>query len=257
MLNIVIQMKSFSDFIHHLITCSTDSGLKIKHLCSFHTQYNKLVNYYVTYFRLTKEYNPPTFHPGTYEIRTEYSFESWPVISFHCISVCVFLFFTFNLFKANVSPQTWLNRLKLIVLPAPGSLLVVAHADMKLDRKYFGEDGPAYAPSIWVTEECSRKMWNKFQVKLPWCWFTVWRATGCSWQHVYSSDWLFWSDIWIFCFANVDYVFNGKPRADMFMFWLCVTREVKLTPRRYCTLEDLCWCISGCMGGHSLLSYIE
>lgn len=50
------------------------------------------------------------------------------------------------------------------------------------------------------------------------------------------------------------------PRRRVYLkelFCFSATREVKLTsPGQYCTLEDLCWCISACMG-HSLVSYIE
>lgn len=44
---------------------------------------------------------------------------------------------------------------------------------------------------------------------------------------------------------------------SVFHFQLSTTIKVKLTlPRQYCTLEDLCWCISDYMG-HFLFSYTE
>lgn len=64
--------------------------------------------------------------------------------------------------------------------------------------------------------------------------------------------WLF-SD---FFSPNILNVFSGKQEA---LTWWSVLAlcNVRLTlPRQYCTLEDLCWCISDYMG-HSLLSYIE
>lgn len=82
---------------------------------------------------------------GTHIIGSSNSFESWPVIVF-IVYVFVFIF-TFNLYKATIAlPQTWLNKLKLIVPSAPPSLLLVAHIDMKLDIKCFQEDWPTYAP---------------------------------------------------------------------------------------------------------------
>lgn len=83
-LNIVIQMTCFYGSIHRQWGRNQ----------TFYARFHSSVNYYVTYFWLSGELHPPppipTFHPGNHEIRSEHSSESWPVISFHCISVCVF-----------------------------------------------------------------------------------------------------------------------------------------------------------------------
>lgn len=60
-----------------------------------------------------------------------------------------------------------------------------------------------------------------------------------------------------FLLANADRLNWKKETVLLPVFQLSATREVRLAaPRRYCTSEDLSWCISD-YTGHSLLSYIE
>lgn len=73
------------------------------------------------------------------------------------VCVCV-VFFTLNPFwKSNLSPQTWLNRLKLIVSPTLTSPLLVAHINIytKLDVKYFWRDWTHLHSLDSSNEECS------------------------------------------------------------------------------------------------------
>lgn len=99
-------------------------------------------------------------------------------------------------------------------------------------------------------------MWNKSQLKLSWSLLTFSMITGTS--HVTAPAFVH-TEFQGNCFSQ-DFIplacanrLNWKRRLFSYLcFSLCNQRG----PRRYCTSEDLSWCISD-YTGHSLLSYIE